>query len=222
VEQRRLLQELWLYEQLPAVLLQAGHHEAVLPDGPLLPTAMCLSETELLQPMLRSSQVLCAGCLLRSGSGLCSGLCGSGCLWFPLLPGSGLRSGVCRSGCLWFSLLPGSGELLRSDSLLRSSEVLPRSFVLCSGLCAEVLPGSGELLCSVELLPGSCHLLRSVDLCSQVLCGGSGFVLRAFSPDLQQLQHLRFAQLVQLASPRQLLPELVHGSGLLQQQLRDC
>jgi hypothetical protein len=103
-----VLQELWLYQQLPALLLQTGHHEAVLPDRPLLPTAMCLSETCLLQPLLRGSQVLCSGRLLCSGSVLRS----------QVLPGSGrlLRSvTVLRS-----QVLPGSGCLLCAGSVLRS------------------------------------------------------------------------------------------------------
>ena len=123
--------ELWVRERLPALLLQTRHREALLPDRSLLPTAMCVSETELLQPLLRSSQVLCSGRLLCSGSVLCAQV---------------LRS--TQVLCSGSGVLPGS-DLRLSRKVLRSSEVLPGSgLVLCSvDLCAEVLlPGSGELL----------------------------------------------------------------------------
>jgi hypothetical protein len=213
--------ELWVRERLPALLLQTRHREALLPDRSLLPTAMCVSETELLQPLLRSSQVLCSGRLLCSGSVRCGSplLPGSG----RLLPGSGcvLCSGsVCGSSVLRSSevlcsgcLLPGSGRLLCSGSVLRS-QVLPGSGLLCSGsvLCAQVLrstqvlcsgsgvlPGSDlrlsrKVLRSSEVLPGSGLMLCSVDLCAEVLLPGSGELLRS---GRSWLQHLQFVQQLQ-------------------------
>jgi hypothetical protein len=150
-----------VHQRLPALLLQTRHREAMLPDGALLSTAMCLSETELLQPLLRSSQVLCSG----SGCVLCSRA-----LRVALLPGSGrlLCSGALRrSSLLCSGSVCGGSRLLRSggrSGLLRSvavcgSSVLRSSEVLCSGsgcvLCSRalrvaLLPGSG-LLCSGAL-----------------------------------------------------------------------
>jgi hypothetical protein len=135
-----VLQELWLREQLSALLLQTGHREAVLPDRSLLPTPMCLSKTCLLQPLLRGSQVLCSG----SGGLLCSGSV-RGCS--SVLPGSGLCAGLLRSGS---EVLPGSGRLLRSGSVRRCSSLLPGSGdLLCSG--SSLLPGSGDLLCAGDV-----------------------------------------------------------------------
>jgi hypothetical protein len=118
-------------ERLPALLLQACHRQALLPDGSLLSTAVCLPEAELLQPLLRSSQVLCSGRLLRSGSVCSTLLPGSGCL---LCAGSVLRSQVLRSSEV---LCSGPGRVLRSGSLL----------------CSQVLrSGPGRVLCSGALL----------------------------------------------------------------------
>ena len=211
-------EELWVRERLPALLLQTRHREALLPDRSLLPTAMCVSETELLQPLLRSSQVLCS----RSGRLLCSGSvrCGS-----PLLPGSGrlLCSGsVCGSSVLRSSevLCSGSGVLrLPGSSLLRSSEMLPGSRDLrLPRSVFSLLPGSGLVLCS--------------DLCAEVLRSGSGELLRPGRSGLHdRLQHLQ-QRLQQLAArlarhvPSQqgrLLPDLVHDDeGLLCRSLRSC
>jgi len=211
-------EELWVRERLPALLLQTRHREALLPDRSLLPTAMCVSETELLQPLLRSSQVLCS----RSGRLLCSGSvrCGS-----PLLPGSGrlLCSGsVCGSSVLRSSavLCSGSGVLrLPGSSLLRSSEMLPGSRDLrLPRSVFSLLPGSGHVLCS--------------DLCAEVLRSGSGELLRPGRSGLHdRLQHLQ-QRLQQLAArlarhvPSQqgrLLPDLVHDDeGLLCRSLRSC
>jgi hypothetical protein len=169
-------------ERLSALLLQTGHREALLPDRSLLPTAMCVSETELLQPLLRSSQVLCSGRLLCSGSVLRS----------QVLPGSG-------------RLLPGSGCVLCSGSVCGSS-VLRSSEVLCSGSgllrlpgspllrSSEMLPGSRDLRLPrsvFSLLPGSGHVLCSGDLCAEVLCPGSGQLLRSGCADLQLVQHVQ-------------------------------
>jgi hypothetical protein len=214
VEPWRGLQELWLREQLSALLLQTGHREALLPDGALLSTAVCLSKTVLLQPLLWGAQVL------RSGS-----VCRSSVLRSAevLRSGSGLRPGVLRSGSVCRSsllrsseVLPGSRDLrLPGSSVLRSSEVLPgpgdlwlpgpallpgSGFVLCSGLCAEVLrSGSGELLC-----PGRSGLQHVQYL-------------------QQRLQHVWLAQRVGHVPPQQgrLLPDLVHhDEGLLCGSLR--
>jgi hypothetical protein len=217
-------EELWVRERLPALLLQTGHREALLPDRALLPTAMCVSETELLQPLLRGSQVLCSG----SGRVLCSGSvrCGS-----PLLPGSGrllpgsgclLCSGsVCGSSVLRSAevlcsgrLLPGSGRLLCSGSVCGSS-VLRSAEVLCSGSGVLWLPGSSvlrssEVLCSgsgvlrlprsvFSLLPGSGHVLCSVDLCAEVLRSGSGQLLRSGRSGLQHLQYVQQLQRLRVA-----------------------
>jgi hypothetical protein len=86
---------------------------------------MCLSETGLLQPLLRGSQVLCSG----SGRLLCPG---SLCRGSALLPGSGRRSGLLCSVSVRCGspLLPGSGRcsgLLRSGCVCRCSSLLPRS-----------------------------------------------------------------------------------------------
>ncbi|HEV8070767.1 MAG TPA: hypothetical protein VGP76_23835 [Planctomycetaceae bacterium] len=226
-------EELWVRERLPALLLQTRHREALLPDRALLPTAMCVSETELLQPLLRGSQVLCSG----SGRLLCSGSvrCGS-----PLLPGSGrllpgsgclLCSGsVCGSSVLRSSevlcpgsgVLPGSGRLLCSGSVCGSS-VLRSSEVLCSGSgllrlpgssllrSSEMLPGSRDLRLPrsvFSLLPGSGHVLCSVDLCAEVLRSGSGELLRPGRSWLHdRLQHLQY-RLQQLQRLRQLAARL--------------
>jgi hypothetical protein len=155
-------EELWVCKRLSALLLQTGHREALLPDRALLSTAVCLCETRLLQPLLRGSQVLCAGSgrVLRSGSvcggspllpgsgglellprsGRCSGLLCSGSRRVALLPGSGCRSGLLCAGSGRFALLPRSGDLRLPGSVCRSS-------VLRS---SEVLPGSGDVW-----LPGS-------------------------------------------------------------------
>jgi hypothetical protein len=114
-----------VHKRLSALLLQAGNRQALLPDGALLPTAMCLSETGLLQPLLRGSQVLCSG----SGRLLCPG---SLCRGSALLPGSGRRSGLLCSVSVRCGspLLPGSGRcsgLLRSGCVCRCSSLLPRS-----------------------------------------------------------------------------------------------
>jgi hypothetical protein len=252
-------EELWLRKRLSALLLQTGHREAVLPDRSLLPTAMCLSETCLLQPLLRGSQVLCSGRLLCSGSVRCGSplLPGSGCLLRSgsvrrssllrssevLCSGSGVCAGLLRSGS---SLLPRSGRLLCSgsvcrSSLLRSSEVLPGSGDLRlpgSSLLrsSEVLSCSGDLwlpgsslLRSSEVLPGSGLVLCS-GLCAEVLCSGSGELLRSGCSDLQhvqfvrqRLQHLLPARLARYLPPLQggLLPDLVHDDeGLLCRSLR--
>jgi hypothetical protein len=242
-------EELWVRERLPALLLQTGHREALLPDRALLPTAMCVSETELLQPLLRGSQVLCSG----SGRVLCSGSvrCGS-----PLLPGSGrllpgsgclLCSGsVCGSSVLRSAevlcsgrLLPGSGRLLCSGSVCGSS-VLRSAEVLCSGSGVLWLPGSSLLRSSevlprsrdlrlpgsvFSLLPGSGLVLCS-DLCAEILLPGSGQLLRSGRSGLQHVQQrLRVAQLVRHVPSQQgrLLPDLVHDDeGLLCRSLRSC
>jgi hypothetical protein len=128
-----------------------------------------------------------SGCLLRSGSVRCG---------FPLLPGSGRRSGLLRSGS-GLALLPGSGRLLCSGSLRCSSALLPRPghLRLPGSVCrssvlrsTEVLPGSGDLRLPrsvVSLLPGSGHVLCSGDLCAEVLCPGSGELLRSGRSDVQ-------------------------------------
>jgi hypothetical protein len=106
--------------------------------------------------------------VLRSGSGVCAGLLCSGC--------SLLRSA---------EVLPGSGLMLCSGEVLRSSEVLPRSGDLW-------LPGS-SVLRSAEVLPGSGFVLCS-GLCAEVLCPGSGDLLRSGRPGLQHLQYVQQLQ----------------------------
>ncbi len=104
--------------------------------------------------------------------------CGS-----PLLPGSGCCCLLCAVA-------------VRRSSVLRSSEVLPgsgvRAGLLCSG--SSLLPRSGDLRLprsGFALLPGSGHVLCSGDLCAEVLCPGSGQLLRSGCADLQLVQHVQ-------------------------------
>ena len=157
---------------LPAQMLPACDLQAVLPECSQLPENVCETH-ELLQRVPGEhlcSQVRCSGSSLRcsssghlcgsvcaqvrSGSSLCSGLCGSG---------SGhLRGSVCaqmRSGSRLCSGLCGSGHV-------------------CGSVCAQVRSGSRKLRRSVR--SGSSEVLRYA-LPDQVLQCGS---LRSRSLDL--------------------------------------
>jgi hypothetical protein len=189
-------------ERLSALLLQTGHRETLLPDRSLLPTAMCVSETELLQPLLRSSQVLCSGRLLCSGSVLRS----------QVLPGSGL---LCSGSVLCAQVLRSTQVLCSGSGVLPGSDLRLSRKVLRS---SEVLPGSGLMLCSV-------------DLCAEVLLPGSGELLRSGRSWLQHLQFVQqlqqwlVARLARHVPSQQgrLLPDLVHDDeGLLCRSLRSC
>jgi hypothetical protein len=128
-----LREELRLRERMPAGLLPADDHAALLPDGAHVSASMFVPEAPVLQQVLRSPRLLCSGCQVLRGA--------------QVLPGSGPE------------VLPGSGLLCSGCQVLRSSEVLPGPGLLRSG--CQVLPGSGcQVLRSSEVLSGS-GLLRS-------------------------------------------------------------